>query len=62
MNSVQVEINEKTGFATVSLNRQPVNILNAEFMREITKTLKDLEAKKTRGVILTSVRNFLKKS
>lgn len=57
---ILVEINEKTGIATVSLNRPPVNSLNADFMREISKTLNDLEANRARGVILTSVRKLKK--
>ena len=54
---VNVVINDKTGFATVTLNRKPVNGLSLELVEELSKTLDDLESNKTRGAILTSVRN-----
>jgi hypothetical protein len=59
-NLIKVDVDDKTGFATVSLNKMPVNSLDAEFMREISKTFKDLEVNRTRGAILTSVRTFSK--
>lgn len=52
---VLVDVNEKTGFATMTLNRPPVNSFNTEFLRAISKTLDELEWDKSRGVILTSV-------
>lgn len=57
-NSILVDVDDKTGIATVSLNKKPVNSLDAGFMREISKTFKDLEVNRTRGAILTSVRYF----
>lgn len=53
---VLVDVNDKTGFATLSLNRPSVNSFNAEFLREISKALDVQEINKSRGVILTSVR------
>jgi Delta3-Delta2-enoyl-CoA isomerase len=54
---VLVDVNDKTGYATVTLNRPPVNSLNLELLSAISKTLDDLLNNKTRGMILTSV-NF----
>lgn len=54
---VLVDVNDKTGFATLTLNRPPVNSFNTEFLRAISKTLDELENNKSRGVILTSVRD-----
>lgn len=51
---VKVEVNEKTGIATVALNRAPVNSLNLELLQAISKSLEDLEDTKCRGIILTS--------
>lgn len=41
----------------VTLNRPPVNSLNLELLQDISSTLDDLESNKSRGMILTSVRN-----
>lgn len=54
---VNVAINEKTGVATATLQRPPVNSLNLELITAIGNTLKDLETNKCRGLILTSVNN-----
>lgn len=53
---VLVDVNDKTGYATVTLNRPPVNSLNLELLTAISKTLDDLQNNKSRGMILTSVR------
>lgn len=52
---VLVDVDGKTGFATVTLNRPPVNSLNLELLTAISKTLDDLQNNKSRGMILTSV-------
>lgn len=45
---------DKSGVATVTMNRAPVNSLNTALLEELGTTIKDLEANKTRGLILTS--------
>lgn len=52
---VLVDVNSKTGYSVVTLNRPPVNSLNLELLSTLSSTLDDLEKNKTRGVILTSV-------
>ncbi|XP_008190991.2 enoyl-CoA delta isomerase 1, mitochondrial [Tribolium castaneum] len=51
---VNVAVNEKTGVATATLNRPPVNSMNLELLTEISNTLTQLEQNKCRGLILTS--------
>lgn len=58
-NLVNVDMNDKTGIAVVTLNRPPVNSLNLELLQEISKTLDDLESNKSKGMILTSVGYYL---
>lgn len=52
---VNVEVNEKSGIATVSLNRPPVNSLSLELITELNGALTQLSKAKCRGMILTSV-------
>lgn len=52
---VLVEVNDKTGYATVTLNRPPVNSLNLELLSALSQTLDQLTQNKARGLILTSV-------
>lgn len=52
---VNVDLNEKTGIAVVTLNRPPVNSLNLELLSDISKTLDALESNRAKGMILTSV-------
>ncbi len=52
---VQVEMNDKSGVATVSLNRKPVNALSLELFKEFCGVMDDLEKDKIRGMILKSV-------
>ncbi|XP_063919680.1 enoyl-CoA delta isomerase 1, mitochondrial-like [Zophobas morio] len=54
---VNVSINEKTGIATATLQRPPVNSLNLELLTELCSTLEQLEKNKSRGLILTSSSN-----
>ncbi|XP_058820011.1 enoyl-CoA delta isomerase 1, mitochondrial-like [Topomyia yanbarensis] len=51
---VITEVDDKTGYATVTLNRPPVNSLNLELLTAISETLDDLQNNKSRGIILTS--------
>lgn len=52
---VLVEVNDKTGVATVTLNRPPVNSLNLDLLQAFSKTLDDLQNNRSKGMILTSV-------
>lgn len=52
---VLVDVDDKTGISTVTLNRPTVNSLNLELLTAISKTLDDLQNNKSRGMILTSV-------
>lgn len=54
-NLVDVNVNDKNGVATVTMQRQPVNGLNLDLLRALSETITDLEKNKSRGMILTSV-------
>lgn len=54
---VLAEVDDKTGYATVTLNRPPVNSLNLELLTAFSETLDDLQNNKSRGMILTSSSN-----
>ncbi|XP_062535279.1 enoyl-CoA delta isomerase 1, mitochondrial-like, partial [Armigeres subalbatus] len=47
-------IDNKTGYATVTMNRAPVNSLNLELMTQLVKAVDDLERSNVKGLILTS--------
>ncbi|KAM7352448.1 enoyl-CoA delta isomerase 1, mitochondrial [Cochliomyia hominivorax] len=49
-----VEVNDKTGIATLTMNRPPVNGLNFELLRDINNSIDEIESNKCRGLILTS--------
>lgn len=51
-----VEVNDKTGIATLTMNRPPINALNVELLQDLHKSILDIESNKSRGLILTSVR------
>ncbi|CAB3382572.1 Hypothetical predicted protein [Cloeon dipterum] len=52
---VELTMNEKTGIATVTMNRPPVNSLNLELLQGLLKAFEGLEDdRKCRGMILTS--------
>ncbi|KAI4471539.1 enoyl-coa hydratase-related [Holotrichia oblita] len=51
---VDVSINDKTGIATVTMQRPPVNSLNYELLIELNGAFQDLGSKKIKGAILTS--------
>lgn len=49
-------MNDKSKIVTVTMQRAPVNSLNLELLTEFSDTLSELEEKKIRGMILTSVK------
>ncbi|KAL7741641.1 hypothetical protein ACLKA6_019408 [Drosophila palustris] len=49
-----VEVNDKTGIATLTLNRPPINALNLEFLRDVQQSIQEIEHNKSRGLMLTS--------
>lgn len=51
---LQSTIDNKSGVATMVLNKPPVNSLNLEFLDEIKTHLNQLQNDKARGIILTS--------
>lgn len=53
---VNLEVNDKTGIATLTLNRPPVNSLNLELLTDIATALDEVELNRSKGLILTSVR------
>ncbi|XP_058449209.1 enoyl-CoA delta isomerase 1, mitochondrial-like [Malaya genurostris] len=55
--SVLTKIDSHTGYATVVLNRAPVNALNLELLVTLGSTIDYLELEKARGIILTSFSN-----
>lgn len=55
---VNMEVNDKTGIATVTLNRSPVNSLSVELLKELSETLDEVHDNRSRGMILTSVSSY----
>lgn len=51
---VAVNVDDKSGVATLALQRPPVNSLNLDVLKEISSSLTELEKSKCRGLILTS--------
>ncbi|KAK3909936.1 Enoyl-CoA delta isomerase 1, mitochondrial [Frankliniella fusca] len=51
---VNVDVDDKSGVAVVTLNRPPVNSLNTPLLSELKNIIKGLEDNKSRGMILTS--------
>jgi Delta3-Delta2-enoyl-CoA isomerase len=51
---VLVDVDDKTGYATVTMNRPPVNSLNLELLAELNTALDDLQNNRSRGMILSS--------
>lgn len=54
---VQVEVNDKTGYATITLNSPPVNTLNLSLLTAFSETLDLMQNNRSRGMILTSSSN-----
>jgi len=51
---LQSTVDEKSGIATMTMNKSPVNSLNLEFLDEIKTHLNKFEKDNVRGMILTS--------
>ncbi|XP_020807062.1 enoyl-CoA delta isomerase 1, mitochondrial isoform X1 [Drosophila serrata] len=49
-----VEVNDKTGIATLTLNRPPVNSQNVQLLEDLQTSIAEIESNKSRGLILTS--------
>lgn len=54
-NLVNLSVNDKTGIATLTLNRPPVNSLNHALLADISSALDDVAKNRSKGLILTSV-------
>lgn len=52
---VNLTVNDKTGIATLELNRPPINSLNTALLTDITSALDELTKNRSKGMILTSV-------
>lgn len=52
-----VDINDKNGISTLTLNQKPVNCLTLDLLKNMCEKLDLLEKEKVKGLILTSV-NF----
>lgn len=52
---VDIAINEQTGFATVTMQRLPVNSLNLELLTQLSEAFDQVQENKCKGMILTSV-------
>lgn len=53
---VLIDVNDKNGFATVTLNSPPVNSLNLELLKAIHNSLDILNRDNPKGMILTTVK------
>ncbi|XP_043661866.1 enoyl-CoA delta isomerase 1, mitochondrial [Drosophila teissieri] len=49
-----VEVNDKTGIATLTMNRPPVNSQNVQLLLDLQSSISEIENNKSRGLILTS--------
>lgn len=54
-NLVNLSVDDKTGIATLELNRPPVNSLNTALLQDISTALTDISKNRSKGLILTSV-------
>lgn len=52
---VLVDINQKTGISTITMNSAPVNSMTLNFLKEFCDKMDLLEKEKVKGMILTSV-------
>jgi Delta3-Delta2-enoyl-CoA isomerase len=57
-NLVLIDINDKNGIATLTMNRLPVNSLSLELLSALNDSLDILERENVKGMILASVRIF----
>lgn len=53
-NFVALNVNDKTGYANLEMQRPPVNSLNLDLLNDISLALDECEKIKCRGMILTS--------
>ncbi|CAG9797384.1 unnamed protein product [Chironomus riparius] len=51
---VLIDVNDKTGYALVTLNSPPVNSLNLELLTAFSNALDEVKNNKSKGMILTS--------
>lgn len=56
LNLVNLSVDDKTGIATLEMNRPPVNSLNTPLLQEISSALTNVSKNRSKGLILTSVR------
>lgn len=56
---INVSVDDKTGIATLELNRPPVNSLNMALLQDINGALDELTRNRSKGLILTSVSAIL---
>lgn len=52
---VNLSVDDKTGIATLEMNRPPVNSLNTPLLQDISSALTDVGKNKSKGLILTTV-------
>lgn len=52
---INLTVDDKSGIATLELNRPPVQSLNTALLQDVSSALTDLGKNKSRGLILTSV-------
>lgn len=52
---VNLSVDDKTGIATLEMNRPPVNGLNTPLLQEISTALTNVGKNKSKGLILTTV-------
>lgn len=52
---INLSVDDKTGIATLEMNRPPVNSLNTPLLQDISSALTELSKNKSKGLILTSV-------
>lgn len=55
-NLVNLSVDDKTGIATLELNRPPVNSLNTALLQAMSTALTEVSKNRSKGLILTSVR------
>ncbi|XP_017060985.1 enoyl-CoA delta isomerase 1, mitochondrial isoform X1 [Drosophila ficusphila] len=49
-----IEVDDKSGIATLSMNLPPVNTLTMDLMHDLIDSINQIESNKSRGLILTS--------
>lgn len=52
---VNLKVDNRTGIATLELNRPPVNSLNTALLKDISDALDEVTKNHSKGLILTSV-------